>query len=98
VTNRRVNAIAERLSRRSSQRHLPEASVKIERLDEFLDRARKLARLADAGGTIPESFVKRSNLKRSWLNQQHTFHSADFRFRVRILRRARAPQSHRIPI
>ena len=32
-------------------------AVKIERLDEFLGRARKLARLADAGKTIPESIV-----------------------------------------
>ena len=57
MTNRRVNAIAKRLSLRSFQRHLPEASVKIERLDDFLGRARKLARLADAGKPIPESFV-----------------------------------------
>ena len=57
MTNRRVNAIAKRPSRRSSQRHLPQASVKIERLADFLGRARKLARLADAGKPIPESFV-----------------------------------------
>jgi len=36
---------------------LPKVSVKIERLDEFLGRARKLARLADAGKPIPESVV-----------------------------------------
>lgn len=36
---------------------MKQASVKIERLDEFLGRARKLARLADAGKPIPESFV-----------------------------------------
>jgi len=57
VTNRRVSAMTKRLSRRSSQRDLPEASVKIERLDDFLGRARKLARLADTGKPIPESFV-----------------------------------------
>jgi len=55
--NRRVEANARRLSLRSSQRHLPEASVKIEKLDDFLGRARKLARLADAGKPILESFV-----------------------------------------
>ncbi len=33
---------------------MKQASVKIERLDEFLGRARKLARLADAGKPIPE--------------------------------------------
>jgi predicted transcriptional regulator len=36
---------------------MKQASVKIERLDDFLGRARKLARLADAGKPIPESFV-----------------------------------------
>ena len=36
---------------------MKQASVKVERLDEFLGRARKLARLADAGKSIPESFV-----------------------------------------
>jgi hypothetical protein len=57
VTNRRVKAIAGRLSLRSSQQLAPEATVKVERLDDFLGRARKLARLADAGKPIPESFV-----------------------------------------
>jgi predicted transcriptional regulator len=57
VTNRRVNAIAGRLSLRSPQRRLPEVSVKIEKLEDFIGRARKLARLADAGKPIPESFV-----------------------------------------
>ncbi|MBI3376522.1 MAG: MarR family transcriptional regulator [Betaproteobacteria bacterium] len=33
------------------------AAVKVERLDDFLGRARKLARLADAGEPIPESIV-----------------------------------------
>ena len=36
---------------------MKQASVKIEKLDDFLGRARKLARLADAGKPIPESFV-----------------------------------------
>ena len=36
---------------------MKQATVKIERLDDFLGRARKLARLADAGKPIPESFV-----------------------------------------
>ena len=36
---------------------MKQASVKIETLDDFLGRARKLARLADAGKPIPESFV-----------------------------------------
>ena len=31
--------------------------MKIERLDDFLGRTRKLARLADAGKPVPESFV-----------------------------------------
>ena len=55
--NRRVKAIAGRISLASSRRHLREVSVKIERLDDFLNRARKVARLADAGKPIPESFV-----------------------------------------
>ena len=38
---------------------MKQASVKIERLDDFLGWARKLARLADAGKPIPESFVIR---------------------------------------
>jgi hypothetical protein len=70
VTNRRVNAIAKRLSLRSSQRHLPEASVKIERLDDFLGRACKLARLADAGKPIPESFVISFRIKWARLDEQ----------------------------
>lgn len=57
MTNRRVKAIGKRVSLRSSRRHLPEVSVKIERLDDFLGRARKLAWLADARKPIPESFV-----------------------------------------
>jgi len=36
---------------------MKKASVKIERLDDFLGRARKVARLADAGKPIPESIV-----------------------------------------
>jgi hypothetical protein len=36
---------------------MKQASVKIERLDDFLGRACKLGRLADAGKPIPESFV-----------------------------------------
>jgi len=55
--NRRVKAIAGRLSLRSSQQQAPEVSVKIERLHDFLGRVRKLTRLADAGKPIPESFV-----------------------------------------
>jgi hypothetical protein len=35
---------------------MTQASVKIESLDDLLGRARKLARLADAGKPIPESF------------------------------------------
>jgi hypothetical protein len=34
-----------------------QASVKIERLDDFLGRARKVTRLADAAKPIPERFV-----------------------------------------
>ncbi|MSQ71394.1 MAG: MarR family transcriptional regulator [Betaproteobacteria bacterium] len=36
---------------------MKQASVKLESLDDFLGRARKLARLADAGKPIPESTV-----------------------------------------
>ena len=36
---------------------MKQASVKIERLGDFLGRARKVAQLADARETIPESFV-----------------------------------------
>ena len=36
---------------------MKQASVKIEKLDDFLGRARKLARLADAGESIPDSIV-----------------------------------------
>ena len=36
---------------------MKQASVKLESLDDFLGRARKLARLADAGKPVPESVV-----------------------------------------
>ena len=36
---------------------MKQASVRIESLDDFLGRARKLGRLADAGKPIPESFI-----------------------------------------
>ena len=51
-----IGEAAKRLPDEAKAR-MPEASVKIERLDDFLGRARKLARLADAGKPIPESFV-----------------------------------------
>ena len=57
MTNRRVKAIAGRLSPRSSRRQSPEVSVRIKNLDDFLGRERKLARRADAGKPIPESVV-----------------------------------------
>jgi uncharacterized protein with HEPN domain len=52
-----VGEAAKRPSLRSFQRHFPEALVKVEKLDDFLGRARKVARLADAGKPIPDSFV-----------------------------------------
>ncbi len=36
---------------------MKQASVRIEKLDDFLGRAHKLARLADAGKPIPEIIV-----------------------------------------
>ncbi len=38
---------------------MKQGSVKIEKLDDFLGRARKVARFADARKAIPESFVIR---------------------------------------
>jgi predicted transcriptional regulator len=36
---------------------MKQVSVKVEKLDDFLGRARRLARLADTGNSIPESFA-----------------------------------------
>jgi hypothetical protein len=64
MINRRVKAIAKRLSLRSPQRHLPEASMKIERLDDFLGRARKISRLAYAGKPFRKASLSVSKIRR----------------------------------
>jgi hypothetical protein len=55
---------------------MKQASVKIERLGDLIGRARKLARLADAGKLILESFVISFRIKWARLEEQsETDHS-----------------------